>query len=178
VFWVPSYGRILVPLRPVRDDAGNRIGFWRVVLPRTSWMDARVEGRADDADWSGLPLDLVPDLPLGHWLVGRVLDLEPELARRLSQLGAGRLEVELGYRSLVKPYRQNPEHAFDRSRVEVRIVAGPGSELMLTADVQLDGDERRPVLVALAIEGRGDGALEALADAVEAELRPDARPSR
>jgi hypothetical protein len=163
VFFAPSYGRVLVPFRPVRDDDGDRIGFWRVVLPRPSWMLPRVDGRFDDPDWNGLPLDLVPDLPLAYMALGDALDREPRLRSRAAELGLAEGEVDVHYESRVKPRRQRPATAFDEARIELRVANAEGVALVLTADVRLERPERRPVFVERSVRGLGDDELARLA---------------
>jgi len=41
VFFVPSYTRTLALLHPIHDPENERIGFWRVLLPRPSLLQPR-----------------------------------------------------------------------------------------------------------------------------------------
>ena len=80
VLRLPSYTRTLTLLAPVRDTREDRVGFWRIVLPRVGWFRSRTRGY-HHGDLADLPLDLVPDRPLAYWLVTRLLDDDPDLAR-------------------------------------------------------------------------------------------------
>ena len=69
LLYAPSYARVLLLLRPVHDPERDRIGFWRLVLPRTTWMGERLKDWKRDEELADLPMDLVPDAPFGYRVV-------------------------------------------------------------------------------------------------------------
>lgn len=168
----PSYARIVTLLAPVRDVESGRIGFWRVVLPRSAWLFQRVKGLKRHPEFSDLPLDLVPDLGLGHWLIARGADRDPGLLRQLFQ--AGFRTAGVSYASLQKPHKQDPPRAFEATRVVVVLVGDrPGQALSVTADVRLDRKSRKPSLAQTKL-WTPRGALDPdLARRLEAALAPD-----
>jgi Ca-activated chloride channel family protein len=149
IFFVPSYARILTLLSPVLDEEQGRIGYWRVVLPRASWMLRRVKGYRKRTDYADLPMDLLPDLPLALWVVDRTRAERGAIFETLER--GGYRVVETHYELLGKPYRHDPRRGFRETRIEVLFHgAGPNAELTelrLIAEVRLDDD--RPTLVAL-----------------------------
>lgn len=145
VFFVPSYARILTLLSPVFDSEQERIGYWRVVLPRSSWMLRRVKGYRKRKDYADLPLDLVPDLPLAFWSVDRARTEHPDLFERL-RAGDFRA-IAVRYELRGKAYRHDAKRGFNESRVEIdfRPADGGGTAtgFRLTADLSMaDGQPR------------------------------------
>jgi Mg-chelatase subunit ChlD len=112
----PSYSRVLALLVPVRDTAEDRVGYWRVVLPRPAWFQPRLPGYRNYPEWGELPLDLVPDLPFGYLATARALETpaHPLLARLAGK--AWRVE-RLGYRLTGKGGRHTPVQAFRDAQV-------------------------------------------------------------
>ena len=142
IFFVPSYARILTLYAPVLDGERQRIGYWRVVLPRTSWMLRRVAGYRKRTDYADLPLDLVPDLPLTLWVLEQTRTREGQIFKTLRS--GGYRAVDVRYELLGKPYRHDPRRGFRRTRIEVRLQNGDESaELLLTAEVSLNDGEPR-----------------------------------
>lgn len=141
VFFVPSYARVLTLLHPVHDTIGGRIGFWRVILPRVSWIQPRVQGQRHP-EFSDLPLDLVPDVPLGFHALHEQLIRGPELGRRLR--AEGYRVTAIRYELLGKAWKRDPPRAFHAARVTVSLrPALEGAEsggLQLIADMRIDPD--------------------------------------
>ena len=76
--------------------------------------------------------------------------------------------TDLRYELLVKPYRQAPPHAFNRSRVVLELrpgTASPGqvTRMEVVAEVSLSRRARHPRLEALALAVENDAVLEDLA---------------
>ena len=179
----PTSARIVVPLVSGFDPVERRVGLWRIVLPRPSWLEPRrvrpdLYGRAPEGS-----LDLVPELPLG-WIA---LD---ELARRDGELLAhlrarGYRVARIGYRLLGSGAALDPERAFDLTRVELAFetdAAGTDpARLELEADIALRAVEVEPLareapsrvvhrLERLATRTGGDEALGARLAALHAAL--------
>ncbi len=139
LFFVPSYARTLALVAPVYSEADDRIGFWRIVLPRPGWLMPRVQGRKK-RDHGDIPLDLLPDRPLAYWLLERLARREPERIERLRRLGyrIGELRYEL----LTKPREQRPQLAYRKSRVILDLVATGGAPIRWIADLGLERNGR------------------------------------
>jgi hypothetical protein len=133
LLFVPSYARVLALLIPVHDPERDVIGFYRIVLPRPSWFEPRLRGYTKHPEWTRLPLDLLPERPLGYWTLETIRRSRPELDRVLRELGFR--VVDLSYASLEKARKQNPRRAFHRTRV--RIELAPTLE-SLARDLALD----------------------------------------
>ncbi len=111
VFRAPSYARVLGLTGPVRDLEQDRIGFWRVVLPREAWIQMRVKGLKRHPDWNDLPMDLLPPRPFAY----------EELSRKLQgRQGGGDLAdyrvLSLKYELTGKPYRRTPARGWESAR--------------------------------------------------------------
>jgi len=167
LFFAPSYVRILTPLVVGRDRASGSLGFWRIVLPRTAWIGPRKKDFAD-IESQHVPLDLVPDRPLGVWLAERLARAPAELLDRLRSTGLAPLD--LSYGSLVKPKQRDPGRAYDQARVTLRLADWHGGKLVLVADLDRDGPEAPPAIRSLAVRASDDPALADLAAALEAAL--------
>ena len=169
VFFVPSYARVLTLLHPVHDSETDRIGFYRMVLPRPSWLRRRVKGWKKRPDYSDLPVDLVPDIPFGFWAIGQIVHEKPDLAAHLRERGYRTVSVT--YELLGKPRKRDPGRAFRETRVTVVLESPrPGESerpprLRLTADVGLPEKKspRRPHLDRVDLVVTGDPRLEELA---------------
>jgi len=163
VFFLPSYTRALTVLAPGYDPGTRRIGLWRVTLPRLGWLKERVSGYDDHPEFSVLPLDLNPELPLGYWVVRNIVENDPDLAARLrssSYVGAS-----VSYELLGKPKKHGPLRAFQRSRVTIVLGVDsddPPEALRVVAEVSLrkKGASRVPRLERL--ETHSDADQEAL----------------
>jgi hypothetical protein len=140
MFFVPAYGNVLTLMAPVHDRASDRVGFWRVMLPRLAWLQQRAKGFEHHPEFGDLPLDLVPDEPLGYWLVDRMLASDSELAARLRTAGY-RVE-SIRYELRGKPYKQDPLRAFRETTVTLSIVPAhaPPGRLTLRAHVDRVGN--------------------------------------
>jgi len=152
VLYVPSYTRVLTLLALTRDPGRDRIGFWRIVLPRPGWLSARLRGYRDHEEFSDLPLDLVPDLPLALWTIAHVERTDPDLAARLRR---SRL-VSIDYRLTAEPRFHDPELGFRETRVSLVFDSSrPGargddsSRLELVAQLSRDEEDGSPILVSL-----------------------------
>ena len=131
LFFVPSYARVLVPLVPGRDPTLGRIGFWRIVLPRSEHMLWRVKGWKGNDEVGNLPFDLVPPRPLGILAIESRARADPDSIARLRREGFTANAVR--YEPLGPPYRRDPVHAFDHVRVTVEFKNG--SERMTIVEV-------------------------------------------
>jgi hypothetical protein len=142
VFYVPSYARTLTLLQPVYDRECDCVGFWRVVLPRSSWMKPRVQEGEMYEMFSRRFLDLVPDLPFGYWLTDQVRQRNPEVIDYLRD--GGFRAKEIVYNVVGEPARRTPMEAYDGTRMKVvfeRPPSGPAAraKLELIADIGLQG---------------------------------------
>jgi hypothetical protein len=162
IFFVPSYARILTLLSPIYDAELDRVGYWRVVLPRPAWVRLRIQATPRSPEWYHVPLDLVPDVPFGLWLLDRLSAEEPEL---LGYLREGRYRIiDENYELLGKPRRQNPEQAFRAARLSVVLepAAGRATRLLISADLGIDPGKTVPRLERLEFEVDGDANLHRL----------------
>jgi hypothetical protein len=149
IFFVPSYTRVLAPLTPGYDPQTDRIGFWRVILPRPGIMLKRTQGLDNHPDYADLPLDLVPDLPLAYWALLRGYEEGDEVARGLA--GSGTRVRDVQYEILDPAWKQGPERAFLTTRVIVQL-DGPGeSARELVAEIVLRRKTREPSLTRLEL---------------------------
>jgi hypothetical protein len=153
VLFVPSYARVLAILSPVRDRETDRIGFWRLLLPRPSWLLQRVKDDRAPPELVDLPLDLIPDLPLGLWLVDHLDRSRPEVTARWRE--ENRRVVSLAYELRGKPRTRDPDRGFRETRVRMVLESTLAPRVELTADLSLDGSEREPRLLGLSLQ-QGD----------------------
>ena len=167
LFFAPSYARILTPLVVGRDPASGAVGLWRIVLPRTVWIGWRKRG-FEDVEYQRIPMDLVPERPLGLWLAERLVSAHVDLPDRLRAAGLG--PANLAYESLVKPRHRDPGRAFARSRVTLRLADARDGELVLIADLDLDGPAGAPALRAIQVRSMGDSSRTELASTIEQAL--------
>jgi Mg-chelatase subunit ChlD len=175
LFFASSYTRTLTLLSPIRDSESDRIGYYRIVLPRAAWYLPRVKGYKRHVGWADMPNDLVPNLPLAHWALERILARRPELA---SYLRDHRFQVDsLDYELLSRPGQQVPHAVFRNTRVVLVLRTNGGdtaSRLTIEADATLLGKKEKkktPVLDDVRLAAQGDPALVALAHSVETEIR-------
>jgi hypothetical protein len=165
LLFVPSYARVLALLSPVYDRETQRIGFWRVVLPRPGWIERRLRRQSGSSEWRDLPLDLVPDRPLGYRVAEHLLGERPDVLAHLRE--AGYRVRSVAYELPAKPYRQNPRTAFRRARVRL-VLEGPAAgaaerRLEVEAEVFQQGDTGPSQLAFARVDARGDPVLEAWA---------------
>jgi Mg-chelatase subunit ChlD len=187
VFFVPSYTRTLALLFPIFDVEDQRVGFWRVLLPRASLMQPRMADESGDGVLSRELLDLVPDLPLGMWFTRTVLAADAELAAFIDERDYRASIVT--YELIGEPARHEPFTAYWRSRVRVLLQpseANPPTDsgrLQLTAEVSLGvswEDRPQPTLTGLAITAPDDDDLNRLGKraqkSIVKRLTPDPEP--
>jgi len=187
VFFLPSYTRSLALLFPIFDPVDERVGFWRVLLPRASLMQPRMADASGDGVLSRELLDLVPDLPLGMWFTKMVLAADAELAAFVDARNY-RASI-VSYELLGEPARHEPWMAYWRSRVRVLLQPGeerPSSDsgrLQLTAEVSLGvswEETPQPRLTGLAITASDDDDLTRLGkraqENIVKHLTPDPEP--
>jgi len=153
VFVAPSYTRSLVLAQPARDGGSGPVGYWQVILPRAAWIERRVEGRRRHPDLAGLPLDLVPDLPLGFWLASRLVASAPGLAAALRARDYSTATVS--YELVGPEWKHDPLRAFARSRITLHLAAAgrAGAALRLAAEIELRSEGRAadPRIVGLEL---------------------------
>lgn len=106
IFQLSSYSRILAPLLPGWDPQERRLGFWRIVLPRPSWMLPRLRTHNRNSDWADLPMDLIPDRPFAFELLQEIRRREPAA---LSGIGS---ILSLEYELDGKHYKRDARRAF------------------------------------------------------------------
>jgi len=111
LFFVPSYARILSPLVMGKDPKTGAVGLWRFVLPQVVWIGARKKD-LDDPEYRRVPMDLVPDRPLGLLLARQIAD---------ETRGKGLTPTELTYEPLVDSNQLEPGKAFDHVRVTLSL---------------------------------------------------------
>ena len=176
LLFAPSYARELTLLTPVHDRRSDRIGYFRVILPRPAWYLTRVRNYQKHPGWTDLPFDLVPDRPMAFrsfaWIANEVPGLADQLRSRNYRVTA----VE--YDSFAKPRKQSPVRALRQARVAVQFASDhgrlqvefdlerkdPKSTETKVIDVRLSA-EGDPVIEALASEARDRAAPRILADA-------------
>jgi len=155
--FVPSYVRSLSLLAPGYDEQAERVGFWRILLPRPGWLDLRRKDWKFPPGVADIPLDLVPDLPLGLWLVERLQTESSETARRLLD---GYTVTSLRYSLGAKPGKHDPRRAFRESFVELTLsrTGQADAAIRLQAELKVDPRDDPPAvrLSGLRVEGVGD----------------------
>jgi hypothetical protein len=177
----------LALLFPIFDVEDQRVGFWRVLLPRASLMQPRMTDASGDGVLSRELLDLVPDLPLGMWFTRTVLAADAELAAFIDERDYRASIVT--YELIGEPARHEPFTAYWRSRVRVLLQpseANPPTDsgrLQLTAEVSLGvswEDRPQPTLTGLAITAPDDDDLNRLGKraqkSIVKRLTPDPEP--
>ncbi len=160
---LPSYTRTLALFAPVRDEAQDRIGFWRVVLPRPSWIPSRIKGWKGREEYSDLPMDFVPNLPFGLLLLRQLRSDSAELFAHLRT--AGYRFRRASYELPDKPRRQTPELAFEWSRLTLELGAPAGKPARLVVEIDWPKREGQPVLSNLHVDAVDDERLLRLAAA-------------
>jgi von Willebrand factor type A domain len=157
LFFVPSYARILAPLVMGKDPKSGAIGLWRFVLPRTVWIRARKRD-FDDPEFRRVPMDLVPDRPLGLWLARKIAE---------ETRGKGLAPQQLTYEPLVKPKKFDPDRAFTDVRVSLYLVDRKGRDLLITADLARGDDHSEPIVRAAEVQSP---SLKEIAQAITGTL--------
>jgi Mg-chelatase subunit ChlD len=151
VLGLPSRARVLTLLSPVFDEATDRIGFFRVVLPRPSWMGPRVAGWGEKSGFGPPPLDLIPAQPLALWSFEAALSDHPGLDRRLRD--GGYRVASISYELLGKARSHLPHNAFGNTSVVINLEPeAPGAAVRVTAEVLLDSEKAEPRLRSLVVE--------------------------
>ena len=168
VLFVPTYAREITLLVPVHDRLQDRIGYYRIVLPRVGWMVSRLQNFERHAD---LPLDLLPEQPLAYRAMEQILEARPELAAHLAH-GDYRVR-SLVYESRLPPRKRTPRLAFREARATLVIDGREGATTL-----ELDLAQTRTTGAAVEIAGvrassEGDPILASLTQPLETEY---ARP--
>jgi len=163
LLFASSYTRELTLLTPVHDRRSDRIGYFRVILPRPAWYQTRVRNYQKHPGWTDLPFDLVPGRPMAFrsfaWLANEVPGLADQLRSRDYRVAG----VE--YDSFAKPRKQSPVRALRQARVAVRFASDHG-RLQIEFDLeQAGGKSTETTLVDVRLSAEGDPAIEALASA-------------
>ncbi|HXV75471.1 MAG TPA: hypothetical protein VD788_04065, partial [Candidatus Polarisedimenticolaceae bacterium] len=154
LLFVPSYARELTPLVLTRSPDGDRIGFYRIVLPRPGWFYSRVRNYRDHAGASDLPFDLIPDRPAAFETMRELLADQPDLVRHLA--AAGYRVRAIDYRSRLKPRKQRPDRALDELRVALELAVDERL-ISLELDLRTAASPTRPCpLLALRATSQGD----------------------
>jgi len=170
LLFASSYTRELTLLMPAHDPRDDRIGYYRVILPRPAWYQTRIRNYKNHPGWSDLPFDLVPDRPLAYsafaWLASEHPDVADHLQRRDYRVTA------VDYRSFAKPRKQSPLKALRQVRVAVELASDPG-RLRIEFDLERDADQAsETTLVDMRLAVDGDPVFEALASAARERATP------
>jgi len=165
LFFAPSYSRTLTLMRPIRDEKSDRVGFWRVILPRPAWLMARLARHEHHPEYAALPLDLVPDAPFGFLVLERLAEREPAFLSHLVR--GGYRVVELNY-ELTGPYRhRDPRRAFDQLRVRLSFEARGERALDLAVDLARPPRSAQHRIETVEVDVRADPRLAALVAALQ-----------
>jgi Mg-chelatase subunit ChlD len=181
LLFVPSYSRVLGLLSPVHDPEADRIGYWRVVLPRPGWMQTRMKGYGSDLDLSDLPLDLVPEVPMALWLFTEIARTRPELIAGWREQGYR--VASIAYDLTSKPAKHDPIRAFRETRLTLSLETGGGEadgpRLELTAEISFRRKASERTLERLEVvpaEPSATGSRESRSRlALAADQAPDAQ---
>ena len=122
VIFVPSYARELTVLMLARDPDEDRLGFYRIVLPRPSWFQPRVRNYEKHPGWSDVPFDLIPDRPCALAAMRSLLAGGDELTRELEH--ARYTVSDVRYASRLAPRHQRPRKALSRLTTTVLLESG------------------------------------------------------
>jgi hypothetical protein len=143
VLFVPSYARVLALSAPGYDPARDRVGYWRVVLPRPAWLWLRVKDYENREDVANLPLDLIPDQPFALWVVGQLERKRPDLVETWRTEGYCVRSID--YELTAKAGEQNPTQAFLEHRITMIFEDEAATESgRLVADLSLGRKKRKP----------------------------------
>ena len=82
----------------------DRVGYWRVVLPRPSWFGQRVKGWKNRVDYSDLPVPQIEDRP-----------------EKVAVIGSGPAGLTVAYYMRLKGYRVTIFEALDRPGGMLRV---------------------------------------------------------
>jgi VWFA-related protein len=168
VFFVPSYARSLTLLAPVYDRRCDCVGFWRVALPRSSWMGPRLREDEIYRDFARGHLDLIADRPFGLWVASELGRKNPELWSHLREHDYR--TTQLDYELLGEPDTLLPATAFNNTRVRIRFESAP-AQLEVAANLILppSGEVQ---FERIGLEVVNDPDLMALAAQAQASLTP------
>jgi VWFA-related protein len=148
VLFVPSYTRVLALTAPGYDPSRDRVGYWRVVLPRPAWLLTRVQGFGGELDVADLPLDLIPDRPFALWLVGHLQESHPDLVNGWRERGYRVRSIR--YELTGERRTWAPQEAFKEHRIEVTLEDEAGTRRgRLVADLDLGKKKRKTRIVRL-----------------------------
>jgi len=113
----------------------------------------RTGNRENHPDWADLPLDLIPDLPAGYYLIHEILEDRPELAASLTC--ETDCSPSVTYELLGRSGNWTPNRAFRHARVIVQLGQEPRG-LTLSAQVELTGKRKIPKVMQLEAAGGPD----------------------
>ncbi len=180
VFYLPCYARTLTLLSPFRDPDTERIGFWRVVLPRAGWFHPRRKGYKHHPEFTDVPLDLIPDRPVGAWLGRHLIENAPGLARHLA--GRRYRVASVSYALRGKSGHHDPHRAFRSVRVVLKLTAPEGAappiEIVAEIGTRDPKRERELYIEALSLGPTEDEELRRLFEAVKPEGEGGERRNR
>ena len=170
LLFVSSYTRELTLLTPAHDRRGDRIGYYRVILPRPAWYHNRIRNYRNHPGWTDLPFDLVPEQPLAYRSIAWLASEFPDLTDRL-QSGGYRVRA-VDYDSFAKPRKQSPLKALHRARVVVDFTTDHG-RLRVEFDLERDdGESSETKLIDMRMAVEGDPVMETLAAAARDRTTP------
>jgi len=164
LMFVPSYARVLALLSPGHDPEGDRIGYWRVVLPKSGWIQTRMKAYRRDLDLADLPLDLVPEVPMAVWLFTEIERSRPEWVAGWREKGYR--VASIAYELTSKPAKHDPVRAFRETRLTVALKTdgeeADGPPLRVTAELSFrnratDRTLQRLEIVPTALSVTGSG---------------------
>ena len=170
LLFASSYTRELTLLTPAHDRRGDRIGYYRVILPRPAWYHNRIRNYRNHPGWTDLPFDLVPEQPLAYRSIAWLASEFPDLTDRL-QSGGYRVRA-VDYDSFAKPRKQSPLKALHRARVVVDFTTDHG-RLRVEFDLERDdGESSETKLIDMRMAVEGDPVMETLAAAARDRTTP------
>ena len=141
LLYMPSYAHILVPRIPALDVERNKIGWWRIVLPRPAWIVERKKGRGHRAGFEDLPVDLLPDQPWGF---------------RLATVASGHFPNcvldNIDYQPLTHGRFLEPKIAFRRVKVTTVFKCNNGRH-PIVASLERSKEDNGMLLTSLRIDG-------------------------
>lgn len=142
LFFMPSYAHILVPRTPALDVERNKIGWWRIVLPRPAWIIERKKGRGHRPGFEDLPVDLLHDQPWGF---------------RLAVAASGRFPGcdldTIDYLPLTRGRFLEPNRAFRRVQVTTTFNCDGERHPIVAALERSKEDPNKMLLTSLQIDG-------------------------
>ncbi|MDH3629297.1 MAG: hypothetical protein OES25_16800, partial [Acidobacteriota bacterium] len=135
LLYMPSYARVLVPRTPGVDVKRNKIGWWRIVLPRTAWIGERKKGRAHAAGFDDLPSDLIPDQPWAYRVASIMRTNAEFLGTTFASCDLGRVS----YLPTARPRHLEPGRVFREVDVTTEFVCEARRHLVTVSLKRVDG---------------------------------------